>query len=154
MELPYAARGALKAKIETEKEERNGIIYLKLESIVDNSTVLIPEDRSMELGLRHMESKENVLSALSLLSDSSIEIKKEWKQRINENQNLLREGSIVSISKVVNSLYRLQKTKALPSKEKQLYDTALLRLLDEASYVLDKDNREMRKIIFSKLENV
>ena len=38
--------------------------------------------------------------------------------------------------------------------EKKLYDTALSRLLDESSVVLDKDNREMRKIVFSKLENV
>ena len=38
--------------------------------------------------------------------------------------------------------------------ERKLYDTALTRLLDESAVVLDKDNREMRKIVFSKLENV
>ncbi len=137
-----------------EREERNGISYLKLESRMDNSTVLIPEEKAQSLGLRHLESRENVLLALSSLSDRSFSVKKEWKIRIGENQNLLREGSIMGEARVVNCLYRLHKTKTLPTQEKKLYDTALSRLLDEASFVLDKDSEEMRKIVFSKLENV
>ena len=137
-----------------EKEDRNGRFYLKLESLSDNSTVLVPEEKASSLGLRHLETKENVEKALALLSDNSYIITNDWKQRLNENQNLLREGTLEGSATVVNHLYRRQKTKALPTMEKKLYDTALSRLLDESSVVLDKDNREMRKIVFSRLENV
>ena len=137
-----------------EKEDRNGCFYLKLESLSDNSTVLVPEEKASSLGLRHLETKENVEKALSILSDNSHTITNDWKQRLNENQNLLREGTLEGSATVVNHLYRRQKTKALPTMEKKLYDTALSRLLDESSVVLDKDNREMRKIVFSRLENV
>ena len=137
-----------------EKEERNDCFYIKLQSLSDNSTVLVPEEKASSLGLRHLETKENVEKALSLLSDNSHAITNDWKQRLNENQNLLREGTLAGSAIVVNHLYRRQKTKALPTMEKKLYDTALSRLLDESSVVLDKDNREMRKIVFSRLENV
>ena len=137
-----------------EKEERNDCFYIKLQSLSDNSTVLVPEEKASSLGLRHLETKENVEKALSLLSDNSRTISNDWKQRLNENQNLLREGTLAGSAIVVKHLYRRQKTKALPTMEKKLYDTALSRLLDESSVVLDKDNREMRKIVFSKLENV
>ena len=137
-----------------EKEERNDCFYIKLQSLSDNSTVLVPEEKASSLGLRHLETKENVEKALSLLSDNSHAITNDWKQRLNENQNLLREGTLAGSAIVVNHLYRRQKTKALPTMEKKLYDTALSRLLDESSVVLDKDAREMRKIVFSRLENV
>ena len=137
-----------------EKEDRNGCFYLKLESLSDNSTVLVPEEKASSLGLRHLETKENVEKALSILSDNSHTITNDWKQRLNENQSLLREGTLEGSATVVNHLYRRQKTKALPTMEKKLYDTALSRLLDESSVVLDKDNREMRNIVFSRLENV
>lgn len=137
-----------------EKEERNDCFYIKLQSLSDNSTVLVPEEKASSLGLRHLETKENVEKALSLLSDNSYAITNDWKQRLNENQNLLREGTLAGSAIVVNHLYRRQKTKALPTMEKKLYDTALSRLLDESSVVLDKDAREMRKIVFSRLENV
>ena len=137
-----------------EKEDRNGCFYLKLESLSDNSTVLVPEEKASSLGLRHLETKENVEKALSILSDNSHTITNDWKQRLNENQSLLREGTLEGSATVVNHLYRRQKTKALPTMAKKLYDTALSRLLDESSGVLDKDNREMRRIVFSRLENV
>ena len=137
-----------------EKEERNDCFYIKLQSLSDNSTVLVPEEKASSLGLRHLETKENVEKALSLLSDNSYAITNDWKQRLNETQNLLREGTLAGSAIVVNHLYRRQKTKALPTMEKKLYDTALSRLLDESSVVLDKDAREMRKIVFSRLENV
>ena len=138
----------------TEKEERNGAFYIKLESFSDNSTVLVPEDQASQLGLRHLETRENVEKALSLLSDNSQKISQDWKQRLNENQVLLKEGTLEGSAIVVNHLYRRQKTKVLPTMEKKLYDTALSRLLDESAVVLDKDNREMRRIVFSRLENV
>lgn len=137
-----------------EKEERNGCFYIKLESLRDSSTVLVPEDKASELGLRHLESRENVEKALSLLSDNTHINASDWKQRLNENQVLLKEGTLEGSAKVVNHLYRRQKTKTLPTMERKLYDTALSRLLDESAVVLDKDNREMRKIVFSRLENV
>ena len=71
----------------TEKEERNGCFYIKLESIRDNSTVLIPEEKASNLGLRHLETRENVEKALTLLSDNSHTIIQDWKQRLNENQS-------------------------------------------------------------------
>lgn len=136
------------------KEERNNMIYLVLTSLRDNSIVLVPEGKSISLGLRHLSSPSSVEEALSLLTDKTSKINPDWKQRISENQTLLKEGTLASASKVVNCLYRRSKIKALPTMERKIYDSALSLLLDEASVVLDKNTGEMRKIVFSKLENV
>ncbi|MGN1164732.1 MAG: CarD family transcriptional regulator, partial [Candidatus Ornithospirochaeta sp.] len=118
------------------KEDRNQRIYLVLESKRDDSVVLVPEERAKELGMRHLSSTESVLSALSVLSDNSRPIIQDWKQRLNENQNLLREGSLDSYARVVNCLYRRSKARALPAMEKKIYQDALTLFLDEVSTVL------------------
>ena len=135
------------------KEERNQRVYLSLESRRDDSVVLVPEEKAMELGLRHLSSPECVSSALSVLSDNSRPLLQDWKQRTSENQSLLRSGSLEAYAKVINCLYRRSKSRPLPAQEKKIYQDALSLFLDEVSVVLDKDNLETRKLVFSKLEN-
>ena len=68
------------------------------------------------------------------------------------NVELLREGSINSIARVVQTLYHRSKIKELPVQERRLYDSALRILIDEAAYSLDKEKDEIQMLIFSKLE--
>lgn len=135
-------------------EEMNGLEYLRLHSNEDDSAVLVPLTNAEELGLRHLSSKDTVEKALTILSDSSLPVREDWKQRLNENKSLMKTGTLDSVAKVVNCLYRRSKVKALPAMEKKIYESALSLLLEEACIVLGKDNREMRKIVFSRLENV
>ena len=76
----------------------------------------------------------------------------DWKQRLILNQELMKEGSMLAVAKVVNSLYHRSKVKELPVQERKLYDSALTLLVDESSSVLGIDQEEMKKKIFSRLE--
>lgn len=134
-------------------EIRNDNKYIKLYDESSDSTILIPVVKARELGLRHLVNKEELLSAFKTLQDSTSPIESDWKKRLLENQTLIKEGSIGSITKVVSTLYRRSKVRSLPSVEKRLYDNAINMLVDESSYVLNKDVEEIRKIIFSYLEN-
>ena len=66
--------------------------------------------------------------------------------------DLLKEGSIASFAKVVHSLYSRSKVKELPVQERRLYESALVLLIDEASFATGKSPDEIKKMIFSKLE--
>ncbi len=134
------------------KEERNGRSYLKLTSLSQDSIILLPEDNAASLGLRHLTERDELMSAFNILKEDEGAEDKEWKHRVEKNTALLKEGTALSICRVVSSLYRRSKVKELPSVEKKLYDSALVMLVDEASSVLKKSEEEVRKLIFSYLE--
>ena len=117
-----------------------------------DSVILLPRDNASSLGLRKLTDKESLKKALSILS-SKIEAPSFWKERVERNQSLLKEGSVEALCKIISNLYSRQKIKELPTIEKRLYDNALDMLISEAMSVLKKSEEDIRKIIFSYLEN-
>lgn len=135
------------------KEERNGKNYLKLSSLNTDSIVLLPAENALNLGLRHLTGKDELISSLKTLSLPVEDEEKEWKHRVEKNTMRLKEGTPSAICRVISSLYRRSKIRELPSIEKKLYDTALVMLVDETVCVLKKSEEDVRKLIFSYLEN-
>ncbi len=135
------------------KEERNGKEYLKLSSLSTDSIVLLPVENAINLGLRHLTPKSEMVSCIKGLANIEKEEKTEWKHRVERNTALIKEGKASSLCRVISSLYSRSLKKALPSVEKKLYDKALIMLVDEASSVLKKSEEEVRKIVFSYLKS-
>lgn len=136
-----------------EKETRNGKEYLKMSSRNSDSIILLPVDNAVNLGLRHLVTRSELLSSLSILKEKTEDNDKEWKHRVEKNTMLLKSGVTSSICRVISSLYQRSLRKGLPSVEKRIYDSALVMLVDEASSVLKRSREEIRKLIFSYLEN-
>lgn len=134
-------------------EDRKGREYLRIGLHGSKMDILLPLDNANNLGLRHLESADAVKSAIESLSKNMRHSSKtDWKERLNENQNLMKEGSIANVASVVCSLYHRSKIKDLPALEKRLYDSALSMLVDESSSVLGISIEEMKRQIFSVLE--
>ena len=133
-------------------ETRNDKKYLRIKLKSSDMDVLVPEQEAVNLGLRHIGSKDDVESAFNLLSEKEVKCAQDWKTRMEENKVLLKSGEIKSIAMVVNVLYRRSKIKELPTLERKLYESALSMLVDESSYVLGINSEETRREIFTKLE--
>ncbi len=133
---------------ETRKERE----YLRIRLNTSSMDVLLPAKEAGNLGLRHLTSEEDTNEALDSLSIEIKDIPSDWKVRLSENQALLKNGDLLSVACVVNSLYRRSKLKELPSLERKVYESALDMLVDESSSVLGINSEEMRKTIFAKLE--
>ncbi len=146
----YPLRGVGKiADIEMRGEREYLRIYLS-DSDMD---ILLPTENAEKLGLRHLATKEEAEDAIASLKQSlKYNAHTDWKERLQENQDLIKEGSLLSVASVVNTLYRRSKIKELPALEKRLYDSALIMLVDETSSVLGLSLEEMRRQIFSVLE--
>lgn len=134
------------------RETRREKEYYRVQISASDMDVLLPVDNASALGLRHLASATEAKKAISSLSERRETRGLDWKQRLLMNQELMKEGTLSSVAKVVNSLYRRSKIKELPVQERKLYDSALSILVDESSSVLGIGTEEMKKKIFAKLE--
>ena len=134
------------------RETRREREYYRVQITASDMDVLLPVDNASALGLRHLASITEAKKALSSLSEKRESRGMDWKQRLLMNQELMKEGTLSSVAKVVNSLYRRSKVKELPVQERKLYDNALAILVDESSSVLGIGTEEMKKKIFARLE--
>lgn len=125
------------------------VIYLD----ISDMTVRIPVDKYQDMGIRPIVGKEESQAAIDSISSKYEPMPVDWKARYQMNVDLLREGSIASIAKVVQALYHRSKIKELPVQERKLYDTALRLLIDECSISLEKDRKEIEMIVFGRLES-
>jgi CarD family transcriptional regulator len=124
------------------------IIYLE----VSDMTVMVPVDKADELGIRAIVNKKEAQKALQLISEDYEPVSADWKMRYQMNLDLLKKGSVLDIATVVRALYHRSRVKELPILERKLYDSALKLLVDEISFSLNKQKKEVEELVYKKLE--
>mgnify|MGYP001552655324 CR=1 FL=1 len=154
-EVVYPLQGVgVVQNIEEREFQQENLLYYVIYLEVSDMTVMVPVDKAEELGIRAIVSSKLAKGALELVSQESDPIPADWKLRYQMNLDLLKEGSVTDIAKVVRSLYHRSKVKELPILERKLFDSALTLLVAETSSALNKDKKEMERIIFEKLDSV
>lgn len=126
--------------------------YYKIYIEASDMMVMVPLEKAEELGIRAIVSKEEAQQALDLLSDDFGPITSDWKERYQNNLNLLKKGTIADIATIVRCLYNRSKVKELPILERKLYDSAKKLLEDEIAVAMDIPVKEVETLIHTKLE--
>lgn len=148
---PSQGVGVVKEIFEkTFKEELK--LYYKIYIEASDMIVMVPVEKSEELGIRQIVSAEEAQEALNLLSDFVEPVTSDWKLRYQMNLDLLKKGTVKDIASIVRCLYNRSKIKELPILERKLYDSAKKLLEDEISYALGKSSKEIEQEIHTKLE--
>ncbi|AFG38676.1 CarD family transcriptional regulator [Spirochaeta africana] len=140
-------------KIEEREFQGNPMMYYVIYLEVSDMTVMVPIDRAEELGIRAIVSAKDAEHAMQLVGEASDPIPADWKMRYQMNLDLLKEGSVSDIARVVRSLYHRSKIKELPILERKLFDSALTLLVAETASALGKTKKEMEEAIFTRLES-
>jgi len=138
-----------------EKREVLGVsrLYYIIKIACDGMTVMIPVERSEELGLRGIVEQKDVELALGILvKKCSAGMDEDWKARFNMNKDKIRTGAIFGVAEVVRDLFQRSKEKELSSSEKKLYENAYQLLADEISLRLSSDRAAVEDMIAEKLE--
>lgn len=128
------------------------VLYYVIYIDMSDMTVSIPVEKVAESGVRAIVSQEDALAALESISSKYEPVAIDWKARYQMNVDLIKEGSIFSIAKVVQGLYHRSKIKELPVQERKLFDNAKSLLIDECSYALGRDKKDIEKTILTYLE--
>ena len=138
--------------IETRTFKGKEVLYYIIYLDISDMTIMVPTEKTEELGIRPIVSPEESIKALELLSVEYEPVVADWKMRYQMNLDLLKAGSVEDNATVVRTLYHRSKVKELPIQERKLYDSALKILSDELIYSLQKTKNEVEEMIFSKLE--
>ena len=136
-------------------ERKNGdltVQYYRIYLEVSDMIVMVPVANSEKLGLRKIVSADDAQKSLELLGQPVESVTSDWKQRYQDNLNLLKKGSIEDITNIVRTLYHRSKVKELPIQERKLYDTARKLLEDEIAIALGISSKEVESMLHAKLE--
>ena len=152
-QIVYPLQGVGKITSIDERPFKDKLIwYYTIYLEISDMTVMVPVEKAEQLGIRAIVPQEQAEEALALISQVDDAAPTDWKQRYQMNHDLLKQGSVTDIARVVRTLYHRSKIKELPVMERKLFDSATKLLVDEIALSLGKPKSEVEALIFSKLE--
>lgn len=152
-QIVYPLQGVGKITAIEERPFKDKLVwYYTIYLEISDMTVMVPVDKAEQLGIRAIVPQNLADEALALISQVDDAAPTDWKQRYQMNHDLLKQGSVTDIARVVRTLYHRSKIKELPVMERKLFDSATKLLVDEIALSLGKPKAEVEALIFSKLE--
>ncbi len=121
--------------------------YYVIKILQGNIKIMVPVDKSDEIGLRPVIDKKEVPKVLKILKNKGGKLDSDWKTRYQSNTDKIKTGSIYEIAEVVRDLYKRNKEKELSLMERKMYENALNQIITEISIAKDIKYEEAEKII-------
>lgn len=130
----YPNGGICKVKgIETKQIAGQAWKMLMLTREEDAATVMVPESKVGAIGLRKVATADAIVILFQFLSHSSTDPELDWKVRHRENGELMAAGGLLDTAQVLKGLHALAQIRPLPTKEREMYDSARHQLIGEIS---------------------
>ena len=107
----------------------------------EKMTLRVPVDKVIDSGLRKISSKDKMLSVIGTLKGRARSKRTMWSRRAQDYEAKINSGDPVAIAEVVRDLYRAPGQPEQSYSERQMYEAALERLVNEYALVekLDVD---------------
>lgn len=119
----------------------------------NNMTIYVPTDTKLKI--RKLSTKEKALKILNEFANlEGVEIKNE-EERFKKYNELSQEGELEGWAKLLKTLFERKKQfakKQFAIQEQKYINTLLPCLISELSYVLKKDEREIKDTISNAME--
>lgn len=117
-------------------------------------TVMLPVDKSEELGLRPIISEDKANEIINNFTQINPEQADKWSTRFQENKNKMKTGDVDEITDIYKNLTLRNKVKNLSTSEKKMLMNAKQSLISELSFSLDKPYGELEVLLDTKLEGI
>ncbi len=120
-----------------------------------NMTILIPVEKSVDVGLRPVMQPKEVDEVFDVLRQRKKVVDGQtWNRRFREYSDKIRTGSAVEIAQVLRDLYLLRAGKALSYGEKRMLNTAIDLLAQEIAVVRGEDATKAQEQIMDAFDDV
>ncbi len=136
--------------------EEQEIAGFKLELFVvsfakEKMTLRVPVAKVVSVGMRKLSEASAVAKALEVLTGRARIKRTMWSRRAQEYEAKINSGDIIAVAEVVRDLYRSEAQPEQSYSERQLFETALARLVDEVAAVDGSTETEALKRVESSL---
>jgi CarD family transcriptional regulator len=136
--------------------EEQEIAGFKLELFVvsfakEKMTLRVPVAKATSVGMRKLSDEAGITKALEILTGRARVKRTMWSRRAQEYEAKINSGDIIAVSEVVRDLYRSEAQPEQSYSERQLFETALARLVDEVAAVDGTTDTEALKRVEASL---
>jgi CarD family transcriptional regulator len=123
--------------VETKEVAGQRLVFVTLRREEDGAVVMVPEAKVQAIGVRKVAGKEEAEQVVAFLRSDSDRATLDWKQRARTNVERMSQGGVLGLAEVVKGLAVLSELRPLPTKERELYDSARHLLVAELSAALN-----------------
>ena len=108
--------------------------------------ILVPTDKSDQVGLRRVACEEEIGEVMQILRDAEVHIDRQtWNRRYRGFMEKIKSGSLFEVAEVFRDLYRLKQQKPLSFGERRMLDTARGLIVQELSIAQALDERKIEQ---------
>jgi CarD family transcriptional regulator len=134
------------AAIITELSERDFLgetkKYFVLRLAYGDLTLMVPVDKTEDVGLRQVVSKQEVKKILDVLREDESKMASNWSRRFKNNMEKLHSGDPYQVAEVVKNLSIRERQKGLSAGEKRMLAQARRILVSELVFSLGCEEEE------------
>lgn len=110
----------------------------------DKMVLRVPTAKATQSGMRSLSSDKIVKDALKTLKGKARVKRTMWSRRAQEYEAKINSGDLISIAEVVRDLHRGEDQPEQSYSERQLYESALDRMIREVAAVENIDHDAAR----------
>ncbi|WP_297731247.1 CarD family transcriptional regulator [uncultured Maricaulis sp.] len=117
----------------------------------DKMTLRVPTAKTEASGMRPLSSDKIVKDALKTLKGKAKVKRTMWSRRAQEYEAKINSGDLIQIAEVVRDLHRAEDQPEQSYSERQLYESALDRMVRELAAVEEIEHEAAREMLSTSL---
>lgn len=125
--------------------------YLVLKLAYGDLTLMVPEDKTEEVGIRDVIAKDEVDKVFKVLKKKEDKMPTNWSRRFKTHVEKLKSGDIYQVAEVVRNLSVRENDKGLSAGEKRMLTKARQILVSELTFALNISEDEAEDRLDSQL---
>ena len=123
--------------VEAKEVAGQRLTFVTMKREEDGAVVMVPQAKVQAIGVRKVADAAEVQKIFDFLKSDSDKADLDWKQRARTNVERMSQGGILGLAEVVKGLQVLSELRPLPTKERELYDSARHLLVEEIAVSLN-----------------
>lgn len=101
----------------------------------DKMTLQVPVKNILAAGLRRLSTKKELIEAMAVLKTRPTNHRGMWSRRAQLFESLINSGNLASLATVIRDLHRNVENPDCSYSERQIYDSAFKRFIEEFSAI-------------------
>jgi CarD family transcriptional regulator len=120
--------------------------FYVLRVLESENRILVPIDKSEQVGLRRIADKDEIGEVMQILKERDVHLDRQtWNRRYRGFMEKIRSGSLFEVAEVFRDLYRLKVMKPLSFGERRMLDTARGLIVQELSVAQAEDEARVEE---------